>query len=74
VEATLYKLGSKFSPRKGSLTRLPVQGNNFILDLLDGQHEYVTTTITRVLRDINSNVIFMTTANSRYRLVLHGKN
>jgi hypothetical protein len=44
-----------------------------VVEFADGVHEYVTTPVKRVLKDISKGTIYVETANSRYRLEIRGK-
>lgn len=39
-----------------------------MIEFSDGMHEYVTTPVKRVLRMVSSDVFYIETVNSRYRL------
>jgi hypothetical protein len=39
-----------------------------LIEFPDGLHEYVTTPVKRILRLCGSDVYYLQTANSRYRL------
>ncbi len=39
-----------------------------VIEFSDGMHEYVTTPVKRVLRLASSDVFYIETVNSRYRL------
>jgi hypothetical protein len=48
--------------------RAPRKGSVVVVEFSDGMHEYVTTPVRRVLRLASSDVFYVETANSRYRL------
>jgi hypothetical protein len=69
VEVVLRKLGRK--PGRavvGRLLRPPRKGSVVVIEFPDGLHEYVTTPVKRILRICGSEVYYVQTANSRYRL------
>ncbi len=69
VEVLLRKVGRR--PGRavvGRLLRPPRKGAVIVIEFPDGLHEYVTTPVKRILRLAGSEVYFIQTANSRYRL------
>ena len=52
----------------GRLLRPPRKGSVIVIEFPDGLHEYVTTPVKRILRICGSEVYYIQTANSRYRL------
>ena len=52
----------------GRLLRPPRKGSVVVIEFPDGLHEYVTTPVKRILRISGSEVYYVQTANSRYRL------
>jgi len=49
-------------------TRITRRRSVVVIEFADGMHEYVTTPVKRVLRLASSDVFYIETANSRYRL------
>jgi len=45
-----------------------------VIEFPDGLHEFVTTPVRRVLRMAGSDVFYLETTNSRYRLEIQGRN
>lgn len=69
MDVILTKVGH--GPAKsvsGKLTRPPKKGAVVIVEFPDGLHEYVTTPVRRILQSLESNVYYIQTSNSRYRL------
>jgi hypothetical protein len=69
VDVLLRKVGRK--PGRavaGRLLRPPRKGSVVVIEFPDGLHEYVTTPVKRILRLCGSDVYYLQTANSRYRL------
>jgi len=69
VEVLLRKVGRK--PGRavvGRLLRPPRKGSVVVIEFPDGLHEYVTTPVKRILRLCGSEIYYLQTANSRYRL------
>lgn len=69
MDVVLRKVGSK--PGRavaGRLLRPPRKGAVIVIEFPDGLHEYVTTPVRRVFRMANSDVFYIETSNSRYRL------
>ncbi len=52
----------------GRLLRPPRKGSVVVIEFPDGLHEYVTTPVKRILKLCGSEVYYIQTANSRYRL------
>jgi hypothetical protein len=73
VHVVLIKLGRTSRAIVGRLAREPRKGSVIVVEFADGLHEYVTTPVRRVLKDINKGTIYVETANSRYRLEIRGK-
>jgi hypothetical protein len=72
VQAVLEKLRKgrgKGYKVTGRLLREPRVGKLLVIEFADGQHEYVTTPVTRVLT-ISPTVCYIETVNSRYRLTM----
>ncbi len=46
----------------------PREGSVVVVEFADGLHEYVTTPVKRILRLAGSDVMYLQTSNSRYRL------
>lgn len=57
-------------PVIGRLLRPPKKGSVVVIEFADGLHEYVTTPVKRILRLAGQDVLYLQTANSRYRLEL----
>ena len=71
VEVVLRKVGRKPGrPVVGRLLRPPKKGSVVVIEFADGLHEYVTTPVKRILRLAGRDVLYLQTANSRYRLEL----
>jgi hypothetical protein len=71
VEVVLRKVGRKPGrPVIGRLLRPPKKGSVVVIEFADGLHEYVTTPVKRILRLAGRDVLYLQTANSRYRLEL----
>lgn len=68
VQVVLRRLGRGSRAVTGRLVRAPRKGSVVVVEFSDGMHEYVTTPIRRVLRLASSDVFYVETANSRYRL------
>jgi hypothetical protein len=69
VDVVLRKIGRKGGRIvAGRLVRVPREGSVVVIEFPDGLHEYVTTPIKRLLRVAGEDVMFLQTANSRYRL------
>ncbi|MCG8553792.1 MAG: S24/S26 family peptidase [Proteobacteria bacterium] len=69
MDVVLRKLGRKGGRVVvGRLVRPPKYGDVVIVEFPDGLHEYVTTSVKRILKLCGSDVFFLQTANSRYRL------
>ncbi|GAC1351294.1 MAG: hypothetical protein NVS3B20_16170 [Polyangiales bacterium] len=68
VQVLLRKLGTGARAVVGRLVRAPRRGSVVVIEFPDGLHEYVTTPVRRVLRLAGSDVFYIETANSRYRL------
>jgi hypothetical protein len=69
VDVVLRKVGRK--PGRavvGRLLREPRKGSVVVVEFPDGLHEYVTTPVKRILRVAGRPVMYLQTANSRYRL------
>jgi hypothetical protein len=69
VDVVLRKVGRK--PGRavvGRLLREPRKGSVVVVEFPDGLHEYVTTPVKRILRVAGKPVMYLQTANSRYRL------
>ena len=71
MEVVLRKVGRKPGrPVVGRLLRPPKKGSVVVIEFADGLHEYVTTPVKRILRLAGRDVLYLQTANSRYRLEL----
>lgn len=71
MEVVLRKVGRKPGrPVIGRLLRPPKKGSVVVIEFADGLHEYVTTPVKRILRLAGRDVLYLQTANSRYRLEL----
>lgn len=68
VQVVLRKLGRGSRAVSGRLVRAPRKGSVVVIEFSDGMHEYVTTPVKRVLRMASSEVFYIETVNSRYRL------
>ena len=68
VQVVLRKLSRGSRAVSGRLVRAPRRGSVVVIEFSDGMHEYVTTPVKRVLRLASSDVFYIETANSRYRL------
>ncbi|MCC6213266.1 MAG: hypothetical protein IT376_00215 [Polyangiaceae bacterium] len=68
VQVVLRKLGRGSRAVAGRLVRAPRKGSVIVIEFSDGMHEYVTTPVKRVLRLAASDVFYVETVNSRYRL------
>ena len=69
VEVVLRKVGKK--PGRavvGRLLREPKKGSVVVIEFPDGLHEYVTTPVKRILWLAGRKIMYIQTANSRYRL------
>lgn len=69
MDVVLRKVGRK--PGRavvGRLLREPRKGSVVVVEFPDGLHEYVTTPVKRILRVAGKPVMYLQTANSRYRL------
>ena len=73
VDVVLRKLGKGSRAVSGRLVRAPRKGSVVVIEFPDGMHEYVTTPVKRVLRLAGSDVFYIETVNSRYRLEVRGK-
>ena len=71
--AVLRKLAKGARPVAGRLVRAPRKGSVIVVEFSDGMHEYVTTPVKRILRLAGSEVFFIETVNSRYRLEVRAK-
>jgi hypothetical protein len=68
VQVVLRKLSRGSRAVSGRLVRAPRKGSVVVIEFSDGMHEYVTTPVKRVLRMVSSDVFYIETVNSRYRL------
>lgn len=70
VDVVLWKLGQGTPrPVAGRLVRGPPRkGSVVLIEFLDGQHEYITTPVRRVLRLAGREIFYFETLNSRYKL------
>jgi hypothetical protein len=68
VQVVLRKMSPGARAVVGRLVRAPRRGSVVVIEFPDGMHEYVTTPVRRVLRIAGSEVFYIETANSRYRL------
>ena len=68
MNVLLHKLGKATGTISGKLAKLPKKGAIVVVEFQDGQHEYVTTPVQRVMRLTEKNVYYVETTNSRYRL------
>jgi hypothetical protein len=68
VQVVLRKLSRGSRAVSGRLVRAPRRGSVVVIEFSDGMHEYVTTPVKRVLRMASSDVFYIETVNSRYRL------
>lgn len=68
VDVVLKKLSRGARAVVGKLVRAPRKGSVVVIEFSDGQHEYVTTPVKRVMRLAGKDVFYIETANSRYRL------
>ena len=68
VQVVLRKMGPGARAVVGRLVRAPRRGSVIVIEFPDGMHEYVTTPVRRMLRIAGSEVFYIETANSRYRL------
>jgi hypothetical protein len=66
----LQKMKPGSQPLVGTLTFALAKGKPITLEFLNGMHEYVTTPIVRILREVKDDVLYVQTSNSRYRLVI----
>ncbi len=73
VEVLLRKLGKGSRAVAGTLVRAPRKGSVVVIEFPDGMHEYVTTPVKRVLRLAASDVFYIETVNSRYRLEVRSR-
>jgi hypothetical protein len=73
VDVVLRKLGKGARAVGGRLVRAPRKGSVVVIEFPDGMHEYVTTPVKRVLRIAGSEVFYIETINSRYRLEVRGR-
>lgn len=72
VQVVLRKMGPGARAVVGRLVRAPRRGSVVVIEFADGMHEYVTTPVRRVLRIAGSEIFYIETANSRYRLEVRG--
>lgn len=68
MNVLLHKIGKASGTISGKLAKLPKKGAIVVVEFQDGQHEYVTTPVQRVMRLTEKNVYYVETTNSRYRL------
>jgi hypothetical protein len=69
VDVVLLKLAKNARPVAGRLVRGPPRvGSVVLIEFADGQHEYITTPVLRVLRLAGREIFYFETHNSRYRL------
>lgn len=73
VNVVLHKLGSNARAVVGRLVRAPRKGSVVVIEFSDGLHEFVTTPVRRVLRMAGSDVFYLETTNSRYRLEIQSR-
>lgn len=69
VDVVLRKVG-RIAGRSivGRLVESPKMGNVVVVEFPDGLHEYVTTPVKRILTLGAGEVVYLETANSRYRM------
>lgn len=68
MQVVLRKMGRGSRAVAGKLVRAPRKGSVVVIEFSDGMHEYVTTPVKRVMRIAESDVFYIETSNSRYRL------
>ncbi len=73
MDVILRKLGKGSRAVAGRLVRAPRKGSVVVIEFPDGMHEYVTTPVKRVLRMAGSEVFYIETINSRYRLEVRNR-
>jgi hypothetical protein len=73
VQVVLRKLGRGSRAVVGRLVRAPRKGSVVVIEFSDGMHEYVTTPVKRILRLVGSEIFYIETVNSRYRLEVRGR-
>ena len=71
VLVVMRKLGRGGRSVTGRLLRAPRKGSVVVIEFEDGLHEYVTTPVKRVLHLVDSDVVFIQTSNSTYRLEMY---
>ena len=73
MEVVLRKVGKGPGAKQGRavvgrLLRPPRKGAVIVVEFPDGLHEYVTTPVKRIFKMAGSDVFYIETSNSRYRL------